>query len=81
MELINGTNIVKTNILFKAAFVAAVVCLMASLVIVFTVGLPHSGPLLIAFLLLLGISFQGSPRLKGFTYSTMIFAAVATALS
>lgn len=70
----------KNNIIFKAALAAAVVCFIASLAVMFNLGLPHSGPLLIAFLLLLGISFQGFPRLKGFTYSIMIFAAVTTAL-
>ncbi len=43
-------------------------------------GLPQAGPSLIAFLFLLGISFQGFDPLKGFTYSILIFAAVTTAL-
>ncbi|GMQ29317.1 bile acid:sodium symporter family protein [Algoriphagus confluentis] len=33
------------------------------------------------FFTCLGISFQGSPTLKGFTYSTMIFAAVSLAMA
>nr|WP_287935922.1 bile acid:sodium symporter family protein [Algoriphagus sp.] len=33
------------------------------------------------FFACLGISFQGNPKLKGFTYSTMIFAAVSMAMA
>ncbi len=38
------------------------------------------GPAIISFFVLLAIGFMGNPVLKGFTYTIIIFAAVATAL-
>ncbi len=70
----------KTTILYKIALGAALVCLVISLIIIFSAGLPHAGPSLVAFLFLLGISFRGFDNLKGFTYSILIFAAVTMAL-
>ena len=78
--LLKSLTKLKTNILFKVALGLAVGSLIASMVIIQTAGLPQAGPLLIAFLFLLGISFQGFSHLKGFTYSIMIFAGVTTAL-
>jgi len=70
----------KTTTLYKIALGAALVCLIISLIIIFSSGLPQAGPPLIAFFFLLGISFRGFDHLKGFTYSILIFAAVTMAL-
>jgi BASS family bile acid:Na+ symporter len=43
-------------------------------------NLEQAGPLLIVFFVALAMGFQGYAHLKGFTYATMIFAAVTTAL-
>lgn len=70
----------KTKILFKVALGLSIVCLLISLIIILNGGLPQAGTSLIAFFFLLGLSFQGFDKLKGYTYPIMIFAAVTTAL-
>ena len=55
-------------------------CLIAALVLVFNGNIAQAGPFLISFFLFLAIGFRGFTGLKGFTYSTIIFAAVSTAL-
>ncbi len=70
----------KTKILFKVALGLSVVCLLISLIIILNAGLPQAGTSLIAFFFLLGLSFQGFDKLKGFTYPIMIFAAVTMSL-
>ena len=55
-------------------------CLLVALYMALSGSLPQAGPFFIAFFLLLAISFRGFENLKGFTYTTVIFAAVTTAL-
>jgi bile acid:Na+ symporter, BASS family len=45
-----------------------------------TTLLPHAGPFIIAFWIILAIVFQRRPQTRGFVYTTMIFAAVTTAM-
>src|SRR5690554_2643873 len=42
--------------------------------------LEQAGPFFIGFFVALALGFRGYEQLKGFTYATMIFAAVTTAL-
>ena len=66
--------------LYKLALGLAALCLIITLIIVFTAGLAQAGPVIIAFFILLAIGFRGFETLKGFAYTTVIFAAVTTAL-
>jgi len=70
----------KTSNLYKLALGLSIISLIIAFGIIATSGLPQAGPFFIAFFFLLGIGFRGYEHLKGFTYSTMIFAAVTTAL-
>lgn len=58
----------------------AVLCLAATFIIALTTGLAAAGPVIIAFFILLALGFRGVDTLKGFAYTTVIFAAVTTAL-
>ncbi|QKJ33119.1 bile acid:sodium symporter family protein [Mucilaginibacter mali] len=58
-----------------AVFFLLAFCLMAA-----TYHIENGGPSIISFFLALAIGFLLNPRLKGFTYTIIIFAAVATAL-
>lgn len=66
--------------LYKLALGLAALCLIITLIIIFTAGLAQAGPVIIAFFILLAIGFRGFETLKGFAYTTVIFAAVTTAL-
>ncbi|GGH43493.1 sodium transporter [Dyadobacter endophyticus] len=66
--------------IYKLLSGVAAVCLLIALYLAFTGSLPSAGPFFIAFFLSLAISFRGYEKLKGFTYTTVIFAAVTTAL-
>lgn len=66
--------------LYKIAMGLAALCLAATLIITLTTGLAFAGPVLIAFFILLALGFRGFDALKGFAYTTVIFAAVTTAL-
>ena len=70
----------KTSILYKITLGLVVICLAAVIYISLTSGLANAGPFMIGFLLFLALTFHGFPHLKGYVYSTMIFAAVTTAL-
>lgn len=54
--------------------------LIAAMAMSFFVGVSNAGPAVILFWICLGITFRGTPSLKGYTYSAMIFAAVSAAL-
>jgi BASS family bile acid:Na+ symporter len=73
-------NSLNTKILFRIATALSILSLIASIFIISLSGIENAGPSLILFLVSLGISFQGYDHLKGFSYSTMIFAVVTTAL-
>ncbi|WP_439585483.1 bile acid:sodium symporter family protein [Dyadobacter bucti] len=66
--------------IYKALSGVAALCLLVALYFAFSGNLPQAGPFFIAFFLLLAVSFRGYEKLKGFTYTTVIFAAVTTAL-
>ncbi|MES3017676.1 MAG: bile acid:sodium symporter family protein [Bacteroidota bacterium] len=69
----------KENI-YKIALGLAALLLLISLGLFFTGNVDTAGPLLIAFFLVLALGFSGYDSLKGFVYTTIIFAAVTMAL-
>lgn len=66
--------------IYKWSFTVAGVCLLTALVFVFMGNIPASGPLLIAFFVLLAIGCRGFKLLRGYSYTLTIFAAVTSAL-
>ena len=70
----------KTFSIYKVALVLAAILFVVFSISASTSGIAGAGPFLIGAFFLLGIGFRGYESLKGFTYSTMIFAAVTTAL-
>jgi bile acid:Na+ symporter, BASS family len=68
------------NPIIKIATILSAIFLLLSLGITFIQGLSNSGPFWILFLIALGISFRGYEKLKGFTYTVMIFACVTAAM-
>ncbi len=55
--------------------------LALAIVIMITIGLEReTGPLVVLFFISLAIGFQGSSRLKGFSFTVLIFAAVSASL-
>jgi len=69
-----------TKILFRLASIAAVTSFVVSLVIIFFYDLENAGPSLVLFFFALAAAFQGHENLKGYSYSTLIFACVTMAL-
>lgn len=68
------------NPVIKIATILSVILLLISLGITLFKGLEHSGPFWILFLIALGVMFRGFEKLKGFTYTVMIFACVTAAM-
>lgn len=65
---------------YKIALGVSFVFLILAVVMYYTSGIADSGPYFIAFFTGLAISFRGFEKLKGFSYSLMIFAAVTMAM-
>jgi BASS family bile acid:Na+ symporter len=66
--------------IYKILSGVAVLCLLVALYFAFSGNLSSAGPFFIGFFLALAVSFRGYEKLKGFTYTTVIFSAVTTAL-
>lgn len=66
--------------IYKILSGIAVCLLLVALYLTFTGSIADAGPFFIGFFLCLAVSFRGYEKLKGFTYTTVIFAAVTTAL-
>jgi BASS family bile acid:Na+ symporter len=64
----------------KAGYITTVVLLMAYIAISFSVYSNFAGLLLTGFFISLAVDFQGITKLKGFSYTIMIFGAVAAAM-
>ena len=58
----------------------SILCLIIALFVASQGSVPDAGPFVIAFLLLLAISFRGFPLLRGLTFTTTILSVVATSL-
>ncbi len=65
---------------YKIALGLAALLLLIALGMIFTGNIETAGPLLVAFFLALAVGFRGYDSLKGFVYTTVIFAAVTMAL-
>ena len=72
--------ILKTAAFYKITTGLALACLLIFCAMLFTGHIAAGGPVAIVFFLALAISFRGYAHLKSFTYTIIIFAAVATAL-
>jgi BASS family bile acid:Na+ symporter len=66
--------------IYKSLFGIATLLLLVALFLSFSNQLPSAGPFYIGFFLCLAVAFRGFEKLKGFTYTTVIFSAVTTAL-
>lgn len=66
--------------IYQILLVISPICLLVALIMTFSGNIGLAGPLYIGFFVLLALGFRGYEHLKGFTYATMIFAAVTTAL-
>lgn len=66
--------------IYQILLVISPICLFVALIMTFSGNIGQAGPLYIGFFVLLALGFRGYEHLKGFTYATMIFAAVTTAL-
>ena len=64
--------------IYKYALIAAAVCAIVAVYMITSGG--AAGPWMVLFFLLLAFGFRGSQFLKGFTYTTIIFAAVTAAM-
>lgn len=69
-----------TKSVFRTAIWLSFALLLAALAISVWGDTRSAGPLYILFFILLAVGFQGYDILKGFSYTAVIFAAVATAL-
>jgi BASS family bile acid:Na+ symporter len=58
----------------------SIISLFISLYMASNGNIAEAGPFVIAFLLLLAISFRGFPVLRGLTFTTTILSVVATSL-
>ncbi|RPA68461.1 bile acid:sodium symporter family protein [Cyclobacteriaceae bacterium YHN15] len=65
---------------YKYLLWTSIPVLLLAIILVFLENNLLVGPLLILFFVLLGIGFRGYQSLKGYTYTTMIFAAVTASM-
>jgi BASS family bile acid:Na+ symporter len=65
---------------FKIASVVAILSLIVAVSILVLSEISYAGPPLVLFFLTLAIAFQGYESLKGYSYTTVIFGLVVTAL-
>lgn len=70
----------KKERIFTYLIGAGLLCLLVVFILLLSGKIATAGPLLILFFALLGIGFRGFSQLKGFTYTTMIFAGVTAAM-
>jgi BASS family bile acid:Na+ symporter len=77
--ILNYNKLNNFNI-YKIVAGLSVICLLISATFFYRGGIEQAGPFLIAFFVMLAISFRGFTLLKGFSYTLIIFAAVTTAL-
>jgi bile acid:Na+ symporter, BASS family len=68
------------SIVYKYLLWTSIPVLLLAIILVFLENNLLVGPLLILFFVLLGIGFRGYQNLKGYTYTTMIFAAVTASM-
>lgn len=66
--------------IYSIALVISGLLLLVALGMIFTGNIAHAGPVLAAFFVALALGFRGYEHLKGFVFTTMIFAAVSMAM-
>lgn len=66
--------------IYQSLLGLAAVLLLIGVIMGMAGNLEQAGPFFIGFFVALALGFRGYEQLKGFTYATMIFAAVTTAL-
>lgn len=77
---VHSTKTIRPMNSYKIVLSIAAVCLIAAVIVLINGNTGYSGPLLIAFFLMLSLGFRGFAALKGFSFTLLIFAAVTTAL-
>lgn len=65
---------------YKFLLTISLICLVAALVMIAMGYGDQSGPAIIFFFLLLALAFRGYPRLKGFSFTILVFAAVSISM-
>ncbi|MEJ7779786.1 MAG: bile acid:sodium symporter family protein [Daejeonella sp.] len=70
----------KPSPFYKIALGLSALLFLAAIGLLLTDNIPLAGPVLVVFFLALAIGFRGYDSLKGFSYTTMIFAAVTLAM-
>lgn len=70
----------KNNLIPKSLMAVAFICLAIFIVLYFSGKQMLTGPFLTGFFVTLAISFQGFTRLKSFSYTVWIFAAVTASM-
>ncbi|AEL25732.1 bile acid:sodium symporter family protein [Cyclobacterium marinum] len=70
----------KKQVLFRSILLLAILLLLIYLYLIFSGIHEPSGPFLIGFMVLLGIAFSINNKLKGYTYTIMIFCSATIAL-
>ena len=70
----------KTKKIYQILLGIAALSFLVAIIMVISGEISQAGPLIILFFAALAIGFRGYDHLKGYTYPTMIFAAVTTAL-
>lgn len=70
----------QTQSVHKVFAFISIIAFAVALFFILTKGISAAGPALMAFWIFLGLAFRGYPKLKGYAYSAMIFAAVTAAL-
>lgn len=68
------------NSIYKVLMAVAIISLCVALFMAFSGNISDAGPFVIAFFILLAISFRGFPLLRGLTFTTSILSVVATSL-
>jgi len=69
-----------SSVFSKLLLGISILCMLISAYMIFSGDITLAGPFVIAFLLLLAISFRGFPVLKGLTFTTSILGVVAVSL-
>ena len=68
------------KIIYTLLLALAFICLGIFLILYFSDNVKLTGPFLTTFFIALAIGFQGFPRLKSFSYTVWIFAAVTASM-
>lgn len=68
------------NFLYKLLLGVSVVCLVVFIVLLASDSSINSGPFLVAFFILLALSLNGFEKLKSFSFTIWIFAAVSASM-